>query len=143
VHVPYRGTNPAVTDVIAGHVQLTLTGATALLEHVRNGKLRPLGVAGPKRLASEPQIPTIAETLPGFEANQWYGVVVPAGTPDAIVQRLNAEIRTAMKSPEIVEALARDGADVWVTSSPEFRDYIGKEIDRWGDLIRRANIRAE
>jgi tripartite-type tricarboxylate transporter receptor subunit TctC len=143
VHVPYRGTNPAVTDVIAGHVQLTLTGATALLEHVRSGKLRALGVAGPKRLVSEPQIPTIAETLPGFEASQWYGVVAPTGMPEPIQQRLNAEIHRAMKSPDIVEALARDGADVWVSTQEEFHDYIVKEIARWGDLIRRANIQAE
>lgn len=143
LHVPYRGTNPAVTDVIAGHVQLTLTGATAVLEHVRSGKLRALGVAGLKRLSSEPQIPTIAETLPGFEANQWYGVVAPAGVPEPIVQRLNAEIHAAMKSPEVVAVLERDGADVWVTNSGEFHDYIAKEIARWGDLIKRANIKPE
>lgn len=143
MHVPYRGTNPAVTDVIAGHVQLTLTGATALLEHVRSGKLRGLGVAGPERLASAPDIPTIAETLPGFEASQWYGVVAPAGVPAPIVQKLNAEIRTAMASPEIVAALARDGAQAWVTSPEEFRTFIAQEIPRWGDLIRRANIKAE
>lgn len=142
-HVPYRGTNPAVTDVIAGHVQLTLTGATALLEHVRSGKLRALGVAGPKRLESEPGIPTIAETLPGFEASQWYGVVVPVGVPEPVIQRLNAEIRRAMEAPEIVEALARDGAQVWVTSPQEFHDHIVREIARWGDLIKRANIQAE
>lgn len=139
-HVPYRGTAPAVNDLIAGHVQLTLTGATALLEHVRDGKIRALGVAGPKRLASQPDIPAIAETLPGFEANQWYGVVAPAGVPAGIVTRLNAEIHTAMKSPEVLEVLKRDGADVWVTDSAEFKDHIGKEIARWGDLIRRANI---
>ena len=139
-HVPYRGTAPAVNDPIAGHVQLTLTGATALLEHVRDGKIRALGVAGPKRLASQPDIPAIAETLPGFEANQWYGVVAPAGVPAGIVNRMNAEIHTAMKSPEVLEVLKRDGADVWVTNSAEFKDHIGKEIARWGDLIRRANI---
>lgn len=142
-HVPYRGTNPAVTDVIAGHVQLTLTGATALLEHVRSGKLRALGVAGPKRLESEPQIPAIAETLPGFEASQWYGVVAPAGVPEPIVQKLNAEVHRAMESAEIVAALSRDGAQVWVTSPQEFHDYIVKEIARWGALIKRANIHAE
>jgi tripartite-type tricarboxylate transporter receptor subunit TctC len=143
MHVPYRGTNPAVTDVIAGHVQLTLTGATALLEHVRSGKLRALGVAGPDRLASAPDIPTIAETLPGFEASQWYGVVAPAGTPAPVVERLNAEIRRAMTSPEITAALIRDGAQAWVTSPDEFRAFIAQEITRWGDLIQRANIRAE
>jgi tripartite-type tricarboxylate transporter receptor subunit TctC len=143
MHVPYRGTNPAVTDVIAGHVQLTLTGATALLEHVRSGKLRALGVAGPERLTSAPDIPTIAETLSGFEASQWYGVVAPAGTPETIVEKLNAEIRRIMASPEIVAALVRDGAQAWVTSPDEFRAFIVQEIARWGELIRRANIRAD
>lgn len=143
MHVPYRGTNPAVTDVIAGHVQLTLTGATALLEHVRSGKLRALGIAGPERLASAPDLPTIAETLPGFEASQWYGVVVPAGTPPAIVAKLNAEIRRAMATPDVAAALTRDGAQAWVTSPDEFHAFIAQEITRWGDLIRRANIRAE
>ncbi len=142
-HVPYRGTNPAVTDVMAGHVQLTLTGATALLPQVRAGSLRALGVAGPERLSSAPDIPTIAETLPGFEASQWYGVVAPAGTPAPIVQKLNAEIRRAMALPDVVAALARDGAQPWVTSPEEFRDFIVQEIARWGDLIHRANIRAD
>lgn len=142
-HVPYRGTNPAVTDVMAGHVQLTLTGATALLPQVRSGALRALGVAGPQRLGSAPDIPTIAETLPGFEASQWYGVVAPAGTPDPIVQKLNAEIRRALASPDIVTALERDGAQPWATSPAEFREFIVQEIARWGDLIRRANIRAD
>ena len=143
MHVPYRGTNPSVTDVIAGHVQLTLTGATAVIEHVRGGKLRGLGIAGPQRLASDPGIPTIAETLPGFEASQWYGVVAPAGTPEPVVQKLNAEIRRAMALPDVVEALVRDGAQAWTTSPEEFRAFIVQEIARWGDLIRRANIRAE
>ncbi len=143
MHVPYRGTNPSVTDVIAGHIQLTLTGATAVLQHVRTGALRALGVAGPERLASAPDIPTIAETLPGFEASQWYGVVAPAGTPAAVVQTLNAEIRRAKAAPDAVEALTRDGAQAWVTSPDEFRDFIVREIARWSDLIRRANIRAE
>jgi len=143
LHVPYRGTNPAVNDLIAGHVQLTLTGATALLQHVRTGQLRALGVAGLKRLASEPDIPTIAETLPGFEANQWYGVVAPAGTPGPVVERLTAGIHKAMQAPEIVAALARDGATVWLISGDEFRDYIAKEIARWRPLIERAHIRLE
>jgi len=101
---------------------------------VRNGKLRALGVAGLQRLASEPQIPTIAETLPGFEANQWYGVVAPAGLPEAVQLRLNAD-SLCMKSADVVEALARDGATVWVGTPQEFHDYIAKEIGRWGDLI--------
>ena len=143
MHVPYRGTNPSVTDVIAGHVQLTLTGATAVLEHVRAGKLRGLGVAGPQRLASAPDIPTIAETLPGFEASQWYGVVAPAGTPEPVVQKLNTEIHRTLAMPDVVESLERDGAQAWATSPEEFSAFIVQEIARWSDLIRRANIRVE
>ena len=143
MHVPYRGTNPSVTDVIAGHVQLTLTGATAVLEHVRAGKLRGLGVAGPQRLASAPDIPTIAETLPGFEASQWYGVVAPAGTPEPVVQKLNTEIPRTLAMPDVVESLERDGAQAWATSPEEFSAFIVQEIARWSDLIRRANIRVE
>jgi len=142
-HVPYRGTNPAVSDVIAGHVQLALTGASAVLQHVRTGQLRALGVAGLKRLASEPDIPTIAETLPGFEANQWYGVGAPANTPAPIVQRLTQEIHKAMEAPEIVKALTHDGATVWLISGNEFHDYIAKEIVRWRTLIERAKISVE
>jgi tripartite-type tricarboxylate transporter receptor subunit TctC len=129
--------------VIAGHVQLALTGASAVLQHVRTGQLRALGVAGLKRLASEPEIPTIAETLPGFEANQWYGVVAPANTPAPIVARLTQEIHKAMEAPEIVKALAHDGATVWLISGNEFHDYIAKEIVRWRTLIERAKIAVE
>ncbi|HEY6833658.1 MAG TPA: tripartite tricarboxylate transporter substrate binding protein [Pseudolabrys sp.] len=140
VHVPYRGTAPSVIDLIAGQVQLTMTGTPAVIGQVHAGKLRALGVAGLKRLESEPNIPTIAETLPGFEANQWYGVVAPAGTPDPIVRRLNEGIRTAMAAPDVADVLWRDGAQVWVSSPEEFRAYIGKEITRWADLVQRANI---
>ena len=141
VHVPYRGTAPSVTDLIAGNVQMTMTGAPAVLEHVRGGQLRALGVSTAARLASAPDIPTIAEAaLPGFEASQWYGMVAPAATPEAIIRRLNAEIRRAMTTPKIVAALERDGATPWVGSPEEFHAHIVAEIARWGALIRRANI---
>jgi len=142
-HVPYRGTAPSVTDLLAGQVQLTMTGAPAVIGHVHAGKLRALGFAGLKRLPAEPNIPTIAETLPGFEANQWYGVVAPAGTPDAVVRQLNEDIRKAMSAPDVTDLLARDGAEVWVGPPEEFGAYIAKEIDRWADLVHRANIRID
>lgn len=142
-HVPYRGTAPSVTDLLAGQVQLTMTGTPAVIGHVHAGKLRALGLSGLKRLPSEPNIPTIAETLPGFEANQWYGVVAPAGTPDTIVRQLNEDIHSAMSAPDVVDLLARDGAEVWLGSPEEFRAYIVKEIDRWADLVHRANIRVD
>jgi tripartite-type tricarboxylate transporter receptor subunit TctC len=143
-HVPYRGTAPAVQDLLAGNIQLTMTGAPAVLPHARVGALRTLGVSSDTRVAAMSDIPTIAEQgLPGFEASQWYGILAPAGTPQPIVDRLNAEVRKAMTDPEIVAALGREGADVWVTSPEEFRAYIAQEIPRWEKIVKAAKIRIE
>ncbi|MEN9707937.1 MAG: hypothetical protein RIQ68_345 [Pseudomonadota bacterium] len=143
-HVPYRGTAPAVQDLLANVVQLTMTGAPAVLPHVEAGTLRALGISSPKRVPAMKDIPTIAEQgYPGFEADQWYGILAPAGTPQPIVDRLNAEIRKAMTDKEIVSALARDGADVWVTTPDEFRDFIAKEIPRWAEVVKAAKIKID
>jgi tripartite-type tricarboxylate transporter receptor subunit TctC len=143
-HVPYRGTAPAVNDLLSGVVQLTMTGAPAVLPHARAGTLRALGISSEKRLASANDIPTIAEQgVPNFEASQWYGIVGPAGMPQPIIDRLNAEIRKAMTDPEIVAALAREGAEAWVTSPEELRAHISKEIPRWAEIVKLAKIRIE
>jgi tripartite-type tricarboxylate transporter receptor subunit TctC len=143
-HVPYRGTAPAVTDLLGGRVQLTFTGAPNLIQHVQAGTMRALAVSGLARLKAAPNVPTVAESgLPGFEASQWYGILVPAGTPKAVVDRLNAEIKTAMAAPEIAERLSLEGAEVWTNTPAEFRDHISKEMVRWGDLVRRAGIKPE
>ena len=143
VHVPYRGTPPSITDVISGQVQATFTSGVSLLPHVRSGALRALGFGTPKRIAAAPDIPAIAETVPGFEASSWYGVVAPAGTPDVIVQRLYPEIRKAMQSPEIARRLNTEGAEHWDVSPVEFRSYVATEIQRWKGVIEAANIRVE
>jgi len=145
VHVPYKGTGPAVTDLLSGRVSMAFTGAPVLLKHVQAGKLRPLAVSGLKRLAGAPDVPTVAEAapLPGFEASQWYGIVVPAGTPRPIIDRLNAEIAKGMNTPETVQRLAPEGADV-ITNTPEvFRSYIAGEQERWGKLIRKLGLTAQ
>lgn len=143
-HVPYRGTAPAVSDLLSGVVQLTMTGAPAVLPHARAGTLRALGISSEKRLASANDIPTIAEQgVANFEASQWYGIVGPAGMPQPIIDRLNAEIRKAMTDPEIVAALAREGAEAWVTSPEELRAHISKEIPRWAEIVKLAKIRIE
>lgn len=143
-HVPYRGTAPAVNDLLAGQVQLTMTGAPAVLPHARAGTLRALGLSSERRLEAANDIPTIAEEgVPDFEASQWYGIVGPAGLPQPIVERLNAEIRKAMTDPEIVAALAREGAEAWVTSPEEFRAHIAKEIPRWAEVVKLAKIRID
>lgn len=143
-HVPYRGTAPAVGDLISGQIQMMMTGAPAVLQHVQGGKLRALGTASLTRLPSAKEIPTIAEAaIPGFDASQWYGVVAPAGTPEAIVDKLNQEIRAALTQPKILEALERDGAEPWPMSPDEFRAHIVKEIPRWKRVVDAAKIKVE
>ena len=101
-------------------------------------------MSSPTRLTAAPELPTIAEAaLPGFEASQWYGIVAPSGTPDPVVQRLNAEVRRALASPDVVAKLAKEGAEPWPTSPAEFRDLIVADIARWGKLIRDNKIQAE
>lgn len=142
VHVPYRGTAPAVGDLISGQIQFMMTGAPAVLQHIAGGKLRALGTASLTRLPSAKEIPTMSEAgLPGFEATQWYGMVAPAGTPDAIIQKLNAEIREALKDAKVLEALDKDGAEPWPMSPDEFRAHIAKEIPRWRQVLEAAKIK--
>jgi tripartite-type tricarboxylate transporter receptor subunit TctC len=105
--------------------------------------LRALGFGTPKRIPAAPDIPAIAETVSGFEASSWYGIVAPAGVPDAIVQRLYPEVRKAMASPEIGRRLNNEGAEHWDVSPQEFRNYVAAEIQRWKGVIEAANIRVE
>jgi tripartite-type tricarboxylate transporter receptor subunit TctC len=142
VHVPYRGTAPAVNDLLSGQIQLMMTGGPAVLPHVRAGTLRALGTASLTRLPSAKDIPTIAEAgVPGFEASQWYGLIAPAGTPKDIVAKMNAEIAKAMNDKQVAETLDRDGAESWTMSSDAFRAHIAKEIPRWAEIVQKANIR--
>jgi tripartite-type tricarboxylate transporter receptor subunit TctC len=142
-HVPYRGTAPAVQDLLGGRVQMTFTGAPVLLPLVRDGKLKALGVSGLERIADAPNIPTLAEAgpLPGFEASQWYGLVATAGTPRAVLERLTQEAQKAFADPEIARRLAPQGADIWTAGPDEFRRHVEAEIPRWKALIDRAGIR--
>jgi tripartite-type tricarboxylate transporter receptor subunit TctC len=141
VHVPYRGTAPAVNDLLSGQVQVIITGAPAVLPHVRAGTLRALGTASLTRLPSAPEIPTIAEAgVPGFEASQWYGLVAPAGVAPEIVARLNEQIAKAMSDKAMIEALDRDGAEPWIMKPAEFRAHIEQETLRWADIVKKAKI---
>src|SRR5262249_14865447 len=142
-HVPYRGTAPSVADLIAGQVQVTMTGVLSVLPHVRAGTLRGLGVSTVKRLAVAPEIPAIAETLKDFEASQWYGLVAPAGTPAAILQRLHGEIRTIMGSAEIRQRLTTEGAEHWDITPAAFRAHVAAEIPRWRAVIETAKIKLD
>jgi tripartite-type tricarboxylate transporter receptor subunit TctC len=144
VHIPYKGAAPAVTDVIGGQVAMTMTGLPPLLQQIRAGKLRALGVASSTRLAQLPEVPTIAESgVAGFEANQWYGIVAPARTPAAIVEQLSAEIRRSLARPELKKHLEAEGALPSNLGPAEFRQLIRAEIDRWAKVIRAARIQAD
>ncbi len=144
VHVPYKGTVPAVTDLIAGQVSLTMTGAPAVMPHAQSGKLRALGVSSATRLDAFPQVPTIAESgVPGFEATQWYGVVAPAGTPADIVAKLNAAIVQIMSSKEMKERLTTEGAIASVNSPEAFAAFIESERKRWAAVVKAAGMRPD
>jgi tripartite-type tricarboxylate transporter receptor subunit TctC len=141
VHVPYRGTAPSIADLIAGQVQVTMTGWPGAGGFVKSGRLRAIGVSSLTRVPYAPDIPTIAESgLPGFEAVQWYGIVAPAGTPAPIVARLNKEIAGMLESPELTKYLVNDGALAMRSSPEEFRSYIKSEIARWRKVIDDAGI---
>lgn len=138
-HVPYRGTSPAVTDLIAGQIQMIITGVPPTLAFAKSGKLRALAVATAKRLPLLPELPTIAEAgVPGYEATQWYGVLVPAGTPKPVVAKLNAEMAKAIHGKDVREKLAADAAEPVGNSPEEFGAFIKKEIARWAPVVRAS-----
>ncbi len=144
LHVPYRGTSPSVSDVLAGQVDATFTGAPAVLPHVRSARLRALAVSSPQRIAQLPDVPTVAESgYPGFEADQWYGIVAPAGTPAAVVARLNAEINKALTLPEVQQQLALEGAVPMPGTPQAFGQLIAREIPRWAEVVKAGRVTAD
>ena len=144
LHIPYRGTAPSVTDVIAGQVDCTFTGAPAVIPHVRSGRLRALSVSSSKRLAALPDVPTTAESgYLGFEADQWYGLVAPAGTPTAVVARLNAEVNKALMLADVAQQLSVEGATPMPTTPQAFGDLIKREIPRWAEVVKAGNVKAD
>jgi tripartite-type tricarboxylate transporter receptor subunit TctC len=147
VHVPYRGTAPSVTDAVAGQIQMVFTGAPALVPMVKAGKLRAIAVSSPKRLDLLPDVPTLAESgvkgLEGFEADQWYGLVAPAGTPAAIVQKLNQVVNANLAAPEVVTRLKSEGATATPASPDAFGQLIQREIKRWRPVVLNAKITAD
>ena len=142
VHVPYKGSGPALADLIGGQVQTMFANMPGTLQHVKAGRLRVLAVTGDKRSSALPEVPTIAESgLPGFRAATWFGVLAPAGTPKEIVARLNAELAKALASPELVDHLRTEGADVVAGSPEQFGAFLKSEVERWGPVVRAAGIK--
>ncbi len=143
VHVPYKGTSPGVVDLLAGQVSVMAPNLLTALPHIKAGKLRALAVTSAKRTGALPEVPTVAETLPGYESAQWYGVLAPAGTSREIVARLHAEIVRALKHSDVKDRLAADGAEPVGSSPEEFAAFIKSEIDKWARVARAAGIHPE
>jgi tripartite-type tricarboxylate transporter receptor subunit TctC len=144
VHVPYKGVNLAMNDVLAGNVQLVLIGIPAAAQNIKAGKLRALAVLARERSAALPDVPTAAEAgLPDFDVTTWYGVLAPAGTSRAIVTRLNTELVRIMHSPDLKERLATMATEPRTSTPEEFAAYIGEERARWAEVVRKTGIKAE
>jgi tripartite-type tricarboxylate transporter receptor subunit TctC len=143
VHVPYRGAGPSLTNLIGGQVQVTFESMPASMGYIRAGTLRALAVTTTRRSEAVPDIPTVAEFVPGYEASSWYGVGAPKATPAEIVEKLNKEINAGLADPKIKARLADLGGNVLALSPADFGKLIADETEKWGKVIRAANIKAE
>lgn len=144
VHIPYKGQAPAIMDLIGGQVNVVFGAANSLLPHIKSGRLRALGVTGRSRARVLPDVPTIAEAgVPGYESDTWVGLVAPAKTPVAIVERLNREIRKAFALPDVIDNLAQQAIYAQTSTSAEFEKLITEDVKRWAAVIKNAGIKAE
>jgi tripartite-type tricarboxylate transporter receptor subunit TctC len=144
VHVPYKGTAPAATALLAGEVSLTFSSIPTVLPHIRAGKLRALAVGNAARLPALPEFATVAESgVPGYEAFSWAGLIAPAGTPKEVVVRLNRETAQILRQKDIVDQLARDGTLAAPDTPEEFSAYIKAELDKWAAIVKLAKIKPE
>lgn len=142
--VPYKGSGPAALDVLSGQVPLGVVDLPAALAHIRAGKLLAFAVTSPQRLPQLPEVPTVAEAgLPGYDSTGWFGVVAPADTPDAIVERLNAEVAAALNDPAIVAAMRAQGVEPAPGTAVAFGTYIRSETAKWAGVVRKANIKLD
>jgi tripartite-type tricarboxylate transporter receptor subunit TctC len=142
-HVPYKGTAPALADLLAGQVEMMCDNLGVSLPHVKSGKLRALGVASTKRVPSLPDVPTLAETLPGFESIAWFGIVAPPKTPAAIAQKVSAGVADALKLPDVQKRLAEFSAEPMGLTPAQTAEFMKRETERWGAVIRSAGVRVD
>ncbi|HZR03504.1 MAG TPA: tripartite tricarboxylate transporter substrate binding protein [Burkholderiales bacterium] len=143
VHIPYKGAAPAIADVLRGDVQL-MFGLSVVLPHVRDGKLRAVATTGSRRMASLPDVPTVAELgFPGFEATAWYGLLAPAGTPKAIIARLHDVAVHALQAPEVRQKLEAAGNEIVGSTPEQFASYIGSEKAKWSETVAAAGIKVD
>ncbi len=143
-HVAYKGDNPALTDLLGGHIDLVFATISAAHPHLRSGQLRALAITAPQRSTRFPDLPTVSESgVPGYEASSWNGVLVPAGTPQAIVERLEQDLAKVLKSPELVQWYTDNGADPGAQSSAQFKEVIRAHLDKWARLVKILGLTPE
>jgi tripartite-type tricarboxylate transporter receptor subunit TctC len=143
VHVPYKGAGPALSELIGGQVEFLITGVSSAMPHVKAGRLRALGSTGTKRLAVAPDVPTIGETVRGYEANSWYGIFAPAGTPQPIIDRLHAELAKMVRRSDMKERLESMGVEPEGTSPAQLAAQVREEIAKWGKVVKFAKVKVE
>jgi tripartite-type tricarboxylate transporter receptor subunit TctC len=144
VHVPYKGSGPALNDTVGGQVQMIFGSVATALQYVKSGRLRPLAVTTPKRIAAAPDVPTVAESgYPGWEVTNWHGLVGPKGLPKDIVQRLNKEVNVAVHSSEMVKVLSGDGLEPAGGTPEELAALLKSEVARWAEVVKRAKIKID
>ena len=142
-HIPYKGSAPALVDVLAGTVSVMFCPLNSALPHIRSGKLKALGSTGTKRLTLVADLPTIAETLPGYESDIWIGMIAPAKTPRHVIEKLNAELRRVLELPDVRSKLAEQGITAASSSADEFNQLIATDQKRWAEVIKTANIKPD
>ena len=143
-HVPYKGSGPAVVDVLSGYVQMLLTSAATVMPHIKSGKLRAIALASQKRSVGAPEIPTMIESgLPGYVVSGGFGLLAPAATPREIIKKLNAEAVKVVAMPEVRKRLANEGADPVGSTPEEFDAYIRSDIEKWIKVVEKAGIKPE
>jgi tripartite-type tricarboxylate transporter receptor subunit TctC len=142
-HVPYKGTAPALADLLGGQVEMMCDNLGVSLPHVRSGKLKALAVASAKRVRALPDVPTLAETLPGFEAVAWFGIVAPPKTPRAIAEKVAAGVQDALKMPEVLKRLSELSAEPMGLTPAETAAYMKQETERWAAVIKSAGVKAD
>jgi len=142
-HIPYKGSGPALTDLLGGRYDYNFAGIQAAQPHVRSGKLRGLAVTTPQRVAALPDVPAVAEAIPGYEVVGWYGVIGPAGMPAPLVERLHQELLRVLAQPDVRERIVNDGSEPVGSAPREFRDFMAADLAKWAKVVKESGAKFE
>ena len=143
VHIPYKGTGPAIIGLLVGEYHYNFMGLTGAFTQVRAGKLRAIAVSTPKRIPTAPDVPALSEVLPGFEVVGWYGVMGPAKMPKALVDKIHSAVLSLVKSPEFIKTMRNNGSEAKSSTPEEFRQFMLADMKKWADVVKRAGIKAQ